>query len=127
LSHDPQQLSPGAFTIRDGLSDAVRYWEPRRWLYNAALAVVVLVCFSLDARLAWREFTFQTTVLIFICAVLANVAYCAAYLVDVVLQYSAVRESWRGRRWILFAIGTLFAGAITYLVATALFSPGNGN
>ena len=45
------RLSSGAFTIRDGLSDAVRYWEPRRWLYNAALAVVVLVCFSLDARL----------------------------------------------------------------------------
>jgi hypothetical protein len=44
-----------------------------------------------------------------------------------VLQYSAVRQSWRGRRWMLFAIGTLFAGAITYLVATALFSPGNGN
>lgn len=127
MNHDSQQLSSGAFAVRDGLSDAVRYWEPRRWLYNAALAVVVLVCFSLDARSAWRGLTFQTLVLVFICAVLANVAYCAAYLVDVVLQYSAVRQSWRGRRWILLVIGTLFAGAITYLVATALFSPGTGN
>ena len=127
MSQDSQQLSSGAFTIRDGLSDAVRYWEPRRWLYNVALAVVVLLCFSLDARSAWRGFTFQTVILILIFAVLANVAYCAAYLVDVVLQYSAVRQAWRGRRWILLVIGTLFAGAITYLIATALFSPGNGN
>ena len=42
---------------------------------------------------------------------LANVAYCAAYLVDLPLQQSEVRDGWRGRRWWwwLWLAGTLFA------------------
>ena len=42
---------------------------------------------------------------------LANVAYCATYLVDLPLQRSEVRDDWRGRRWWwwLWLAGTLFA------------------
>jgi hypothetical protein len=47
--------------------------------------------------------------------------YCAAYPVDVLLQYSSLRAAWRTRRWYLLTVGTLFACAITYLVAVGLF------
>ena len=54
-------------------------------------------------------------------AVLANVAYCAAYLPDLFAQASGFRDSWRRYRWILFAIGLLFAGVITRYWAIAFF------
>jgi hypothetical protein len=54
-------------------------------------------------------------------------AYCAAYLLDVVLQYSSFRDGWRRRRWTVLVIGTLFACAIALLVATLLFLPAHGD
>jgi hypothetical protein len=32
--------------IRDAVSDAIRYWEPRRLVYNAALALIVFAYFA---------------------------------------------------------------------------------
>jgi hypothetical protein len=55
-------------------------------------------------------------------AVLANVAYCAAYFADIFAQWSGYRETWRKNRWILFAIGLLFAGVLTRFWAMAMFS-----
>jgi hypothetical protein len=110
-------------TLRELLSDAIRYWEPRRWLYNAALAAVVLLCFAIQLPSAWTRLTFQIVLWVFIDAVLANIAYCAAYPVDVVLQYSSLRPVWCKRRWYLLVIGTLFGCAITYLFASTMFLP----
>jgi hypothetical protein len=118
-----EQQRPDPLAFREILADAVRYWEQRRWVYNGALTMVVLICFAVLWPFAWRGLTFQTVLWLFINAVLANIAYCAAYLVDVILQLSSLRQAWRKRRWYLLVIGTLFACAITYLVAVGLFSP----
>jgi hypothetical protein len=85
------------------------------------LAVVVLVCFASQWPSAWTRLTFQTVLWVFINAVLANIAYCAAYPVDVVLQFSSLRSAWRTRRWYLLVIGILFGSAITCLMSLALF------
>jgi hypothetical protein len=42
-------------------------------------------------------------------ALLANVCYCAAYVVDVAMLHSPVASVWRHRRWILWSVGTLVA------------------
>ena len=60
---------------------------------------------------------------LFILAVLANVAYCAAYLPDLVLQFSTFRDGWLRWRWSLLTLGILFAGALTYLFTQGLFTP----
>ena len=56
----------------------LRYWEPRRLIYNAVLTLVVLR----HLLLAWpgsREgLSFDLVLGLFLLAVLANVAYCAA-------------------------------------------------
>ena len=44
-----------------------------------------------------------------ILAVLANVCYCAAYLVDLPFQLSAAGSAWKRRRGALWVVGTLFA------------------
>jgi len=33
---------------RDAVSEAIRYWEPRRLVYNAVLALVVLTYFVIN-------------------------------------------------------------------------------
>ena len=56
-----------------------------------------------------------------ILAALANVAYCAAYPIDLFVQASDFRDLWRAYRWIVWAAGTLFA---LMLAAISLFGFG---
>ena len=109
-------------TLRESLTDAIHYWEPLRLAYNAVLAVIVLIYF-------WRRYpaskvtlSVDAILVIFLLAVLANVAYCAAYFVDIFAQWSGYCETWRKNRWILFAIGLLFAGIVTRFWAAAMFA-----
>src|SRR5215831_3676700 len=113
-------------TLREAVSDAIRYWEPRRLLYNALLAGIVLFYFfyflrtnpSLKAILTVDGFLG-----LFLLAVLANVAYCAAYVVDVFAQWSSYRDLWRTHRWVVLVVGLLFAGILTRFFSLAMFSP----
>ena len=123
MTEQVDERPEAAVGLREILADAVRYWEVRRWIYNAALAVVVLIVLVAQGQLAWKGLTLQTALWIFIQAVLANIAYCAAYPVDVVLQFSSLRQSWRARRWYLLLVGTLFACAIAYFVSLAILAP----
>jgi hypothetical protein len=109
-------------TVRDALTDAIRYWELRRIAYNAIVGAVVVVMFMLqwpESRLSLSADLAQT---LFILAVLANVAYCAAYVVDVVAQYSGFVATWKRYRWVLFAVGVVFAGIIARFFAAGIFS-----
>ena len=97
-------------------ANALAYWEPRRLVYNAALALVV----ALDMALGWpwsRTWLKADALLgMFLMAVVANIAYCAAYAVDLFVQFSELRAEWQKRRWIVLLIGTAFAAAITHFV-----------
>src|ERR1700758_5236515 len=97
---------------RDFLSNAIRYWEPRRLAYNLLLAVVVVIHFVRGLPFSKTVLQFNTLLLLFILAVLANVAYCAAYVPDVFAQMSGVRESRLRYRWIVLVIGVAFAGTL---------------
>ena len=109
-------------TFRESLTDAIRYWEPLRLAYNAVLAVVVLTYFGIGYPASKANLTVDSIFVIFLLVVLANVAYCAVYLVDLFVQASGYRETWRKNRWVLFAIGLLFAAVLTRFWAVAMFS-----
>lgn len=64
---------------------------------------------------------FNSVLLLFVLAVLANVAYCAAYLPDVFAQMSSLRNSWLRYRWVLFVVGLAFAGVLTHFWSLAMF------
>src|SRR5262245_14645360 len=72
-------------------ASALRYWEPRRILYNLALAGVVLTHLAAGWPASRAFVTWNTVFFLVILAVLANVCYCAAYVVDLFVQYSALR------------------------------------
>ena len=95
--------------FRGLLTDAIRFWEPRRLAYNFALTAVAVAW----VVASWPHFraalTLHSLLLLSILAMLANVCYCAAYLVDIPMQVSSLGTVWRRRRWGLWLMGTLFA------------------
>jgi hypothetical protein len=109
-SVDPGNQPSGAF--RACFADALRYWETRRIVYNIALLAVTAGWLLAT----WPHFraalTLQSLPPMVILAVLANVCYCAAYLVDIPFQLSATGSVWRRRRWALWLVGTLFAALL---------------
>ena len=107
---------------RDYLSNAIRYWEPRRILYNLLLAAVVVIHFVRELPFSKTVLQFDTLLLLFLLAVLANVAYCAAYVPDVFAQMSGVRDSWLRYRWVVFLIGLAFAAVLTHFWSLGMFA-----
>jgi len=95
--------------FRAFLADAIRFWEPRRLVYNFVLAVVVVVWIVTT----WPHFqpalTLHSLLLLSVLAVLANVCYCAAYFVDIPMQSLSVGSALPRQRWGLWVIGMLFA------------------
>jgi hypothetical protein len=110
-------------TFRESVTDAIRYWEPRRLVYNALLALIVLVYFWIAYPASKQILSLDSILGIILLAVLANVAYCAAYIVDVFAQLSSYRDLWRSYRWVLLSVGLLFAGIITRFFALGIFWP----
>jgi len=65
-------------TFRESVSDAIRFWEPRRLVYNAVLSVIVLFYFFRAYPASKAVLTLDAILGMFLLVVLANVAYCAA-------------------------------------------------
>ena len=114
--------------FKQSVADALRYWEPRRVLYNAVLTTAAV----LWVVLTWPHFrsvqlmgippgeTHPALLILTILAFLANVCYCAAYVVDIPLQLTFVK--WRKYRWTLLLIGILFALLIeNYWIADEIY------
>lgn len=117
---------PDAVTTRPTFGElagnALRYWEPRRLLYNLALTAVVVG--HVVARWpASKIFLTRDTFLgLFLLAVLANMAYCAAYAVDLFVQFSGLRAEWPRWRWVVLATGTAFAAAIAHFITLGVMA-----
>jgi hypothetical protein len=107
--------------MRDIVTDAIGHWERRRILYNLALLAVVVATYMLDAGTAPRPLSFELLQQLFVFAVLANVAFCAAYPADLFAQVSAFRATWRRVRWVLLIVGVLFASVLAHFISRGIF------
>jgi hypothetical protein len=101
------QIPPGGF--RGLITDTIRFWEFGRLIYNFVLLLVVIAWVATT----WPHFRpmveVHSLLLVVILALLANACYCAAYLVDIPMQYSPLGATWKRRRWTLWLAGMLFA------------------
>ncbi len=100
---------PHPAPCQPSFAEAARYWEPRRIIYNGALLAVSVGWFAaawphFRAALAWSSLPPLAGL-----ALLANVCYSAAYIVDVPLQHSSIGPIWRRWRWAVWLLGTLVA------------------
>jgi hypothetical protein len=103
------------------VANALRYWEPRRLIYNGTLAAVVLAHFVLAWPASREKLSVDLVLGFFILAVVANVAYSAVYVVDLFVQFSGLDRPWRVGRPVLLFIGTAFAAIITHFVVQGQF------
>jgi hypothetical protein len=103
------------------VANALRYWEPRRLIYNAVLASVVLAHLFLAWPASREKVSLDFFLGLFILAVLANVAYCAVYLADLFVQFSGLDAAWRLGRVVLLIVGTAFAATITHFISQGFF------
>ena len=108
--------------LRDAMTSAIAYWERARIVYNVVLALVVLGHFAAAWPGSRSRITLELAQMLFLAAVLANVAYCAAYPVDVFAQLSAFRTTWLKLRWLLLVVGIAVAAILTRIVSLGLFS-----
>lgn len=109
-------MTSDAPPLRLILAGSLRYWELRRLAFNALLiAVTVIRLWPIRDRLlsgwspAWAS--------LLILAAMANLLYCAAYLVDVPVQLSSLGAGWRRQRWLLWILGAAIAAALAWAAA----------
>src|ERR1039457_2370499 len=100
----------------------IRYWELRRIWYNAALTLLVAWWIVRTWPHFEPAFTLGSLGRMFILAVLANVCYSTAYVVDLALL-SSLQPSTRSRaRAALWIAGTLFALLVaTYWIGDEIY------
>lgn len=94
-------------------SDAMRFWERQRLLYNLALAATT----TFWMVISWPHFLpalkLQSLALLGILALLANLCYCAAYAAEPAIQRRPTVSTRARMRWSLWLVGTLFAILLT--------------
>jgi hypothetical protein len=118
----------GEAPVREKVTEMIRYWEVRRVWYNLALTGLVVWW----VVRTWPHFepamNFASLGKLVILAVLANVCYSTAYIVDLTIQSSSYAVAWRRWRWVLWLAGTLFALLIaTYWIGDEIYpSLGDG-
>ena len=101
---------------RETVTDALRFWELRRIPYNLALIAIVVATVGVE-KVPALPLNYWGT--LGVLAVVANVLYCAAYPVDLFVQMSAWRASWRQWRIALWFVGMFTAGWLTYSFCSA--------
>ena len=104
--------------VQEIATDALKFWEKSRLLYNGVLVVIVAGCWIVSLFTGTSPSIVNTVFTLFILATIANMLYCSAYIVDVFVQFSAYQTLWRKYRWILLAFGTflasIFASSLCY-------------
>jgi hypothetical protein len=97
-------------SLRAAFAEAIRFWEPRRILYNLLLLAVTLLWVAFTWPHFQPAFQLPAILALGILALLANICYCAAYLVEAAMLGATFRNIWKNRqRWALWVVGTLFA------------------
>lgn len=99
--------------VREYLTGPIRNREHKRVVYDLLWVMVVLVYFAAGFPASTRLLTPETGLPVLLLAVLANVAYYAAYGAEVFAQMSGYGKRWRANCAIFLVAGLTFAGTIT--------------
>ena len=103
-----------ALTFKAIFREMVRYWEPRRIVYNVVLAAVVVAWIAFTWPHFRPAFTMGGLLVLLVLAAIANACYCAAYVADAAMQRTPFRSTWLHARWAFWLAGTLFAIALAW-------------
>lgn len=108
--------------LKEITTDAIKFWERLRIVYNALLAIVVVIFIVYGIYAEIETNYLQDIFSLFFMAVIANVLYTTAYIPDLFVQLSNYRDSWRKYRWILFLIGLVFSIFNAIKISSIMFA-----
>jgi len=113
---------PALARLPDSFTAAIRFWEPRRLVYNLLLAALVLAWLVGT----WPHFrpvmTLTGALQLAVFALLANLCYCMAYVAELFLQLFASGTGWLRWRSALWVLGTVLAILIeNYWIADEIY------
>lgn len=118
----PSEDHSSSDSIHEKIVEAARFWEPRRIVYNLVLGAVVIFWVVKTWPHFQPAFTLTSLLQLSALAVLANVCYCAAYVVDIPAQYSELGPNWRHGRRVLWVPGMVLAFVFTnYWIADEIY------
>lgn len=109
-------------SFREAASNAIRFWEKARIAYNLVLVAIVVGYFIAGLPMSKGQLSLDLALALFVLAVLANIAFCAAYPIDIFAQLTSFNALWLRVRWVVLTIGVLFAATITRFMAIGMFS-----
>jgi hypothetical protein len=119
--HQHPSTSPSD-PFRAAFTEALRFWEPRRLVYNLVLIAVTAVWVAATWPHFRPAFTLLNLLRLCVLALIANLCYCSAYVVDVPLLCSAAASSWKGRRWALWLAGMVLGVVLaSYWIADEIY------
>ncbi len=113
---------------REAMTNALRFWETGRLYYNMALLLAVTAAIWVVAEEVGATLLDLLPTFIF-AAIVANLVYCAAYPIDLLVQSSAYKAAWRQWRWVLWLAGTMLAIVLALVMTSggAMFNLGPGD
>jgi len=108
--------------LAENIGNAWRYWERRRLVYNGALILLALGWLVFTWPHFRPAFNFRAAGAMLVLAVLANLAYSAIYIGELLARLSPARAGWLRRRNGIWWVGTLFALALEmYWIADEIY------
>ena len=108
-------MQAAGIDLKGNISDSLRYWELHRLYYNLWLIGLTLGCCAFLPDIGRWLLTGRGSGMLVVLATLANLCYCSAYPLDLLIQCSDYRDSWRRWRWLLFVAGSLLAALLTLM------------
>ena len=103
-------------TVLDCLHRSSSYWERRRIVYNVVLAILTLYCWGPEILASEPRSLLGLAIVLGVFALIANVLFCLAYPVDVVLQLFSLDGMLKTTRPVLFASGLAIASGLALWV-----------
>jgi len=107
--------------IKDIITDSIKFWESGRLIYNGVLVLIVIGYFCTSVIQGKPVFFIEYFISLLIMALIANILFCTAYIIDIFVQVSAFQTIWRKYRWILLLTGILIATVFACLASDSLF------
>jgi len=105
------------------LTEAIRFWKPRRLLYNLVLSAVVMVYFYIGYPESKSVLSLDFAFGLFMLGAIANVAYCAAYLADIFRPAFRLSRSLAAPAMDFVRDRNKLRAIITRFVAVGMFHP----
>ena len=103
-------------TVLDCLHQSSSYWERRRIVYNVVLAILTLYCWGPEILASEPRSLLGLAIVLGAFALIANMLFCLAYPVDIVLQLFSLNGMLKTTRPVLFTSGLAIASGLAFWV-----------